>query len=122
MTSPSSLDFPALLAPVSNAEPAGSPVPFDVREQLEKFRTEDNPDDFAPDDPMRPATFRRADWGGVIRLTQEALATRSKDLLLAARLTEALARERGFAGLRDGLRLLRELVERCWDRVYPLIE
>lgn len=121
MAASPSLDIPALLSPISDTEPAGSPVPFDVREQLEAFRTEDNPDDFAPDDPMRPATFRRANWDGIVRLSQETLRTKSKDLLLAARLTEALTRQHGFAGLRDGLRLMRELVEQCWDRLYPVV-
>jgi type VI secretion system protein ImpA len=116
------LDIPTLLAAISDSEPAGSLVPFEVREQLEELRTADNPDDFAPDDPMRPATFRRADWDGIIKLAQETLATKSKDLLVAARLMEALVKKYGFAGLHDGLQLLHGLVEQCWDRLYPTVE
>ncbi|MEE8467672.1 MAG: type VI secretion system protein TssA, partial [Planctomycetota bacterium] len=33
---------------------------------------------------------------------------------------EALARSDGFAGLRDGFRLARELVESNWDHLYPM--
>jgi type VI secretion system protein ImpA len=46
----------------------------------------------------------------------------SKDLQVAARLTEALARLHGFAGLRDGLRLLADLTDQAWDRLRPVIE
>src|SRR5581483_5608664 len=88
----------------------------------EEARKEEDPEDFAPDDPMRPESPKRADWTGIARLTQESLTGSSKDLLLAARLTEALTRQHGFAGLRDGLHLLRELVDQCWDRLYPEIE
>src|SRR5262249_11153035 len=35
--------------------------------------------------------------------------------------TEALSKTQGFAGLRDGLRLMRLLVEKCWDRLQPAI-
>ena len=52
----------------------------------------------------------------------ETLKNTSKDLLVAARLTEALTREHGFAGTRDGLQLMRRLVEECWDRINPKIE
>lgn len=38
------------------------------------------------------------------------------------RLVEALVKQYGFVGLRDGLRLLRELQEQFWDSLYPEIE
>ncbi len=41
---------------------------------------------------------------------------------MAARLTEAMVKGHGFGGLRDGLRLLRRLVQECWDRMYPIIQ
>lgn len=122
MASPPVLEIEALLAPISGDDPAGAPVPFDVRDKLEKDRKEEDPADFAEDDPMRPEQAKKADWRNIIRLTQDTLTESSKDLLVAARLLEALVKVHGFAGLRDGLRLLRELVEQCWDRVYPVIE
>jgi type VI secretion system protein ImpA len=122
MSSPSLLDIDALLAPIPGDQPAGSGIPFEVRHQLEEARKEDDPDSFAPDDPMRPKEFRQADWRGIVRLAQETLTQTAKDLLVAARLTEALVKEHGFAGLRDGLRLLHGLVEQCWDRLHPPIE
>ena len=121
-SSPPLLDFNALTAPVPGDNPAGGSIPFDVREQLEQDRREDNPDDYAADDPMRPEQFKKADWPHIIRTCQETLTQSSKDMLLAARMTEALVKQNGFAGLRDGLRLMRLLVQQCWDRLNPPIE
>src|SRR5205807_5490807 len=69
-----------------------------------------------------PTEYKRADWPAIISLAQDILKNTSKDLLVAARLTEALTRDSGFSGLRDGMHLLRLLVEQCWDRLNPSIE
>jgi type VI secretion system protein ImpA len=58
----------------------------------------------------------------VISLATAALATSTKDLQIAVWLLEALVRWHGFAGLRDGIRLLRELQERFWPSLHPAIE
>jgi type VI secretion system protein ImpA len=116
------LDIDALLAPMEGESPAGASVEYTTRQELDEKRKEIRPDDFPPDDPMRPAEFRRADWPGIIDQCKEILTTSSKDLMIAARLTEALTREHGFGGLRDGLRLMRSMFDQCWDRMYPSIE
>ncbi len=122
MPSPTLLDLDSLIAPIEGDSPAGGAVPFAVREKLEDARKEINPDDFRKDDPMRPEAAKKADWAAVSRVAQETLTDKSKDLLVAARLVEALAREHGYGGLRDGLRLMRRLVAECWDRLQPPIE
>ncbi len=122
MPSPAVLDLDQLIAPIPGDSPAGSSVPFAVREKLEEYRKQVDPNDFAPNDPMRPEAAVHADWRAVERLARETLSGTSKDLLVAARLTEALTREHGFGGLRDGLRLMRRLVSECWDRLNPAIE
>ena len=86
------------------------------------MRKEVDLDSFSANDPTRPEAPKRADWLGTIKLTQETLRDTSKDLLIAARLTEALVKVHGFVGLRDGLQLLRLLAEQCWDRLLPAIE
>jgi type VI secretion system protein ImpA len=122
MPSPPLLDFDALLAPIPGDNPAGSSVPFAVREKLEELRKEVDPDSFAKNDPTRPEAPVKADWSGISRLSQETLRETSKDLLVAARLTEALVKLHGAAGIRDGFQLFRMMIEQCWDRMYPLIE
>lgn len=122
MSAPPLLDIDSLLAPIPGDDPSGSSVPYDVRAELDEARKEDNPDDFPPGDPMRPEEFKKADWPGLVRLAEKTLRETSKDLLVAARLTEGLVKLHGFAGLLAGLRLLRQLVDVCWDRVRPPIE
>jgi type VI secretion system protein ImpA len=117
MASPALLDFAALVTPVPGDEPAGSPVALTVRQKLDADRKETEPH---PEDPSQGEIPRKVDWAGIARTTQELLAGKSKDLLLGARLTEALTRLHGFAGLRDGLHLLAELVAQCWDRLHPI--
>jgi type VI secretion system protein ImpA len=122
MASASLLDFNVLVAPISAEAPAGVPLPFEIRETLTLARVEDNADDFEQGDPMRPTTFKKADWPAVAKLAQDTLTKTSKDLLVAARLMEAMVKMHGFEGLRDSLHLMRSLVEDCWDRLYPTIE
>jgi type VI secretion system protein ImpA len=122
MPTPPLLDFEALLAPIPGAQPAGRSLPFEVRQKLDDARKDINPDDFSPDDPLRPADAQRADWPMIVRTTQQALTSTGKDLLVAARLTEALTKRHGFAGVRDGLGLLRRMITNCWDRILPVIE
>jgi type VI secretion system protein ImpA len=66
-----------------------------------------------------PPPPQAADWNKVYELATEAIATHSKDLWITAWLIESLARLHGFAGLRDGFRLTRELVDRYWDGIHP---
>lgn len=122
MSSPPLLDVDSVTAPIPGESPAGATVPFTVRAELDEARKEVNPEDFDADDPTRPETAKYADWDAVVRLATQILQESSKDLLVAARLTEALTRLHGFAGLRDGFKLLRTLVESCWERLHPEIE
>src|SRR5262249_12881527 len=58
----------------------------------------------------------------VIKLATGVLTEKTKDLQIAGWLTEALLKQQGFAGLRDGLALCYGLVEKFWDTVYPELE
>jgi type VI secretion system protein ImpA len=122
MASSPQIEIDSLLEPIPGDEAAGNAVPFNVRRQLDEHRKEVIPEAFSADDPMRPEAPKTADWPAIIDLAQETLKETSKDMLVAARLTEALAKEHGFGGLRDGLTLMRRLIEDAWDRVHPTIE
>ncbi len=122
MASAAQIEIDGLLEPIAGDDAAGNAVPFNVRRQLDEHRKEVLPDAFAADDPMRPDQPKMADWPAIIDIAQETLKDTSKDMLVSARLTEALAKEYGFGGLRDGLQLMRRLIEDCWDRVHPSIE
>jgi type VI secretion system protein ImpA len=116
MASPETLDFAALIEPVPGDNPAGEKyLPQSIQDNLDEDRKEVEAEEGSPEEP------KKADWKGVVRTATEALTGTSKSLLVAARLTEALVKIHGFAGLRDALRLMRELIEQCWDRLYPAL-
>ena len=63
-----------------------------------------------------------SDNAQVIKLTTDLLTNKTKDLQLAAWLTEAWLKQRGFGGLKDGLALCCGLVDKFWDTLYPEME
>ena len=60
-----------------------------------------------------------APWREVARTAEKILMEESKDLEVASWYTEALIRLHGFAGLRDGLGLIEQLIAQYWDALYP---
>jgi type VI secretion system protein ImpA len=62
----------------------------------------------------------RPDWASVYKLAIEATEKQTKDLEIITWLIEASLREFGFAGLRDGFKLARQVIEQFWDHLYPL--
>src|SRR5215831_2455131 len=108
-----------LLAPIPGDNPAGENLAYDsVVDEIREARRAD--EDLEQGEWKRE--LKSADWPKVVALASNALATRTKDLQIAAWLTEALVKLHGLAGLRDGLVVSRELLERYWDKLYPEIE
>jgi type VI secretion system protein ImpA len=58
-------------------------------------------------------------WRDVLSVGQQALATQSKDLEIAAWMTEALVRIHGLPGLTAGARLIAGLCDAYWDAGFP---
>jgi type VI secretion system protein ImpA len=108
-----------LLSPIPGSSPAGADLRYDpLYDKIKDARHED--DDAPRGDWERPR--KAADFGLVAKLASDALASRSKDLQLAAWLTEAQLRREGFPGLRDGLELMVGLVRDFWEDLYPPLE
>jgi len=108
-----------LLNPIAGENPSGQNLRYaPVYDKIKEARRED--DDAAQGDWK--IERKTADWGFVVKTVGETLATKSKDLQLAAWLTEALLKTQGVGGLRDGLDLLKGLIEGFWDTLYPEIE
>jgi type VI secretion system protein ImpA len=119
MSSSEILDFTALLTPIAGDNPAGESVRYTgVYDAIKEARRED--DTLPMGDWQREA--KTADWRAVINVCSEAISKKSKDLQIGAWLVEALTRRHGFAGLREGLNLIRELHEQFWERLYPEME
>lgn len=112
------LDLDHLLEPISGEQPAGDYLAEDaVYRQIEEKRRED---DATLPQGVWTHELKRADWPEVIRLCQDALGSRTKDLRIAAWMTEALVHVDGFAGAALGLRLIHGLCETFWESLHPL--
>jgi type VI secretion system protein ImpA len=119
------LDFETLLAAIPGehasgvelrTDPEGSSLFFQVKELRESARVAERQlahwygEGDKPDAP---------NWRAVLDLSRKIIAEKSKDLWVLAWFLEALVRIHGFAGLRDGLRLIREICERHWSEIRP---
>ena len=108
-----------LLQPIPGDNPAGEDLRYEpLYDEVKLARTEE--DDIPVGEWQRERKL--ADFGRVIALTTDALSTRTKDLQLAAWLSEALLREEGFEGFHTGLEVVRGLLVDFWDTVYPELE
>lgn len=117
------LDFATLTQPISGDDPAGGTGDFyNVRRLLDECRTSHDPEQYQPGTPEREQEKRDPNWPKIISETKSQLSSKCKHLVYAVRLCEALAMQAGFAGVRDGMKLLKLLLSDCWDRIYPKIE
>lgn len=108
-----------ILSPIPGDDPAGPSLRYEpVYDEIKEARRED--EDLPQGDWEAPR--KTADWPRVLELTSGALAERSKDLWLAAWLTEALLRVEGIAGLRKGLEVTLRLLQAFWEHIHPEIE
>jgi type VI secretion system protein ImpA len=113
------IDIDAILAPFSGEQPAGEDLRYSsVYTDIAEARK--------AEDPLEMGDWKReiktADWGRVIALAVEALTQKTKDLQIAAWLTEALIKTEGFGGLGTGLKILYGFLNNFWEIVYPQIE
>ena len=112
-------DIQSLLSDVSAESPCGEDLSYD-------------PSFLALEDMLRTKAA-----GGVVAGVEEAaeepnwrevreksveLLKRSKDLRVAMYLTISLLKLEGIHGLRDGLSVLRGLLERFWEHLYPQLD
>lgn len=106
-----------VLVPGDN--PAGSDLRYTaVYDRIKESRRQD--EDL--DQGVWKRERKLADYASVIILAQNAIATESKDLQLAAWLTEALLHREGFSGLEQGLACCRELIVRFGNQLFPPAE
>lgn len=131
MGTPSVIDLDALLAPISESEPAGTnlgedQVMYDLRSLADSARSAEKKwaqIPFGPDGkPAIPEGTQAPpvpNWAPVLKTSLEILRTKSKDLTVCAFLLEALTRIHGFAGLRDGAMLVKYLGDAYWGDLYP---
>ena len=111
-----------LLTPIPGDNPSGVYLRHDskllIYDQIKEARRQD--DGLAQGDWQQERKV--ANFPQAAKLAQESLATKSKDLQLAAWLTEALLNLESFSGLLQGLNLCTELIKNFWDTLYPPVE
>lgn len=120
MAANSVLDFDALLTPIPGDNPSGVEVRYTRYDEIKEARRQD--DNLPKGDWEEKGPVKTADWKKVMTIATNALSTETKDLQVAVWLLEALVKEEGFVGLRDGLKLLKEFHANFWDSMYPIIE
>ena len=125
MATPETIPLAELLAPIAGEAPAGSSVRADTAPGSLYYAIKDAR--AAARAAERSAlqlgdlkAARQADWDAVLKLAPRILRERAKDLEISAWYIEALVRRRDFAGLRDGFKLARLLIENFWDTLHPL--
>ena len=128
MNYPTGFDLDALLAPFEGDSPQGIDVreDFSARSPYSRLRdARSNARDAerqaeAPDpDGPQPADPGPL-WSALRELGVKVLTETTKDLEIAAWVTEAYIRSHGLSGLAAGVRLITGLSEQYWDTVYPL--
>jgi type VI secretion system protein ImpA len=108
-----------LLIPIPGPNPSGESLRFDpLYDRLKEARREES----QPPLGMTEQDRKIADYVLVIKLATDALKKRTKDCQIAAWLIEALTRDRGFSGLKQGLATYQGLLVNFWDTVHPELE
>lgn len=123
---PDGIDMDALLAPIEGEAPVGADLREDFSAQSPYYRLRDAraearaAERTADADPTAEFAMPQQ-WRQVRELALAALAGKSKDLEVAAWLTEAMVRMDGPRGLAAGAHLIAGLANAFWDDgLFPL--
>jgi len=106
------------LKPISDENPSGQDLRYVVYDKIREARREEE----AISSGVWSHELKKADFLLVIKVATDALTKQSKDLQIAAWLTEAWLVQNGIPGLQNGLNLIRGLIETFWETLYPQIE
>lgn len=119
------IELEPLLSPIPGDKPTGADLRADPNPTSEYFKLKDarfaaRAKEREIDGDPSLAGGELPEWRTILDLAPKLLATQTKDLEIAAWMAEGLLRRHGFPGLRDGFRLLRGLVDKYWDGLYPV--
>lgn len=137
MSQADTLDFDALLKPISDEAPSGASLRehpelsrtyYAVREarnmameaekalaRLALLEQRDIDRELGGGEEARPVP----NWGKVADMASDLLCQHSKDLWAVSWLIEANTRLAGVPGFRDGIKLARLMSEQFWETIYP---
>jgi len=106
-----SIDIEQLLQEISPEQPCGENLEYDPALQELETLIQGKPE-------TQFGEAEEPDWGQIESKSIE-LFSRTKDLRVTLYLSLGLLQQDGVPGLRDGLVVMHELLERYWDAVYP---
>lgn len=122
---PEGFDLEALLAPIPGDAPQGPDIREDfsaaspynrLRDARSEARDAERGKDTGDADARDPGPL----WRTVRELAVATLAETTKDLEVAAWMTEAYVRSHGLSGLTAGALVMAGLAQRYWDAFFPL--
>lgn len=109
-----------LLEPIAGENPAGINMRYErVYDQIKEARTED--DDTLPAGAWERQA-KKADFNLVVKLCNEVLLNKSKDLQVASWLGEAYIKREGAGQVAPVLTFLLDLQKKFWDTIHPEID
>ncbi len=114
------IDIDKLLSEISPDQPCGPDLEYDPDFIALMRDAEGTPPKFTPDGQL-VEEGEDPNWRD-IRTRCVAMFDRTIDLRVAMVLIDALMCDAGLPGLRDGLQLLRQLLERHWDHFHPQLD
>ncbi len=124
MPSEAIIDINSLLEPVSEDNPVGIDIREDASPSSAYYTIKDarNSARAAERNSMFDGGSTEADenWRKILELAPEILKNNSKDLEIASWYTEALIRRYGFSGLKAGFSIIKQMIEKYWDNLYPM--
>ena len=116
---PSVINLETLLTPISEEKPSGEYLRYSgIYDEISEARRADKD---VPQGEWQ-TEVKYADFRKVISLAVPSLEKDTKDLQIAAWLSEALVKEHGFVGLRDSLKLMSGFQENFWETLHPEID
>lgn len=114
------IDNTVLLSPISELEPCGSDLEFDISydtiKNLRKLPHDNLPEGVWERPPVK------VNWEEIYLLTSNFLRDKSKNLQIAVWRAESLYQIYGFVGFVRGVELVVALCKKFWTNVYPLGE
>ena len=123
MSSEPVIDINSLLEPVSEDSPSGNDIRdgspsslyYTIKDARNAART-------AERNSMFDGGSTEADdnWRKILDLAPDVLKNNSKDLEVASWYVEALIRRHGFRGLKTGFAIIKNMIEKYWDQLYPM--
>ncbi|MDP4840117.1 MAG: type VI secretion system protein TssA [Alphaproteobacteria bacterium] len=104
------------LKPISKKEPSGKSLRYE--KEYDKIRDAKKVEEDLPQG-VWTHDLKEADWDKTAKLCIDALQTKSKDIQISLWLAECWFHEYQVYGLRYGLYLIQQLLEKFWDTVHP---